>query len=76
MSLQGTVETDVLIVGAGIAGPALAAALRDSGRRILILEKSDQPADTARGDHLQPYTQDIFSDWGVLPALHDAGAEE
>ena len=76
MSRQDVVETDILIVGAGIAGPALAVALRDSGRKILILEKSDQPADTARGDHLQPYTQDIFARWDVLDAMRDAGAEE
>jgi 2-octaprenyl-3-methyl-6-methoxy-1,4-benzoquinol hydroxylase len=76
LSPINTVDADILIIGAGIAGPALAVALRDAGRKILLIEKSDQPADTARGDHLQPFTQDIFERWQVLDAIRDAGAEK
>ncbi|MDX1515888.1 MAG: NAD(P)/FAD-dependent oxidoreductase [Woeseiaceae bacterium] len=67
-------DTDIVIVGAGVAGAALACALRDSGLTITLLEKSAAPADTARGDHLQPRTCEILDRWNVLDALFDAGA--
>ena len=43
-------QVDVLIVGAGIAGSALGCALRGSGLRVLLLDKSIDALDTARGD--------------------------
>ena len=67
-------DVDIVIIGAGVAGPALAAALVDSGLEILLLEKSDQPADTARGDRLQPRTLEILERWGALGAFFEAGA--
>lgn len=70
------IETDILIIGAGIAGSALACALRDSGLRVLAIDKSDQPLDTARGDHLQPHTCELLQRWGVLQDFFDAGAEK
>ncbi|MBO9446367.1 GMC family oxidoreductase [Ruegeria sp. R14_0] len=42
-------QADVIIIGSGMGGATLAAALAPSGRRILILE---------RGDHLRPSAQD------------------
>lgn len=69
-------QTDVLIVGGGIAGPAAAAALRGRGLKTLLIERSADPADTARGDHLQPRVGEILSDWGVLAKLFEAGAEK
>lgn len=69
-------QTDVLIVGGGVAGPALACALRDTDLTITLIEKSDEPADTARGDHLQPRTCEILQRWGVLADLFQRGAEK
>lgn len=59
-------QPDVIIIGSGIGGATLAAALAPSGRRILILE---------RGEHLRPSPQDrdataIFGD-GVFRADED-----
>lgn len=71
-----TVETDVLIIGAGIAGSALACALRNSSLRVTILERSALPLDTARGDHLQPRSCEILKSWGVLDDFFKAGAEK
>lgn len=69
-------DTDILIVGAGIAGSALACALRDSGLRLCLLEKIDAPLDTARGDHLQPRTCEVLQRWGVLDKFFEHGAEK
>lgn len=68
-------QVDICIIGAGIAGSALAAALADSGLRILLLERRQGPLDTARGDHIQPSLLPVLATWGVLDALLEAGAE-
>lgn len=69
------IESDVLIVGAGIAGSALACALRNSGYSVVLIDKSDRPLDTARGDHLQSRTCEILDRWGVLGKFFDNGAQ-
>ncbi len=67
---------DILIVGAGIAGSALACALRDRGYSIVQVEFSERPLDTARGDHFQCVVVEILEQWGALQAFWDAGAEK
>ncbi len=68
------IETDILIVGGGIAGSALACALRHSGYRIIVVEQRKMPLDTARGDHLQPRTVELLARWGVLDKFLARGA--
>ena len=53
-------EFDVIIVGGGIAGNALAAVLARAGRAILVLERSTVYHDRVRGEVFQP--------WGVAEA--------
>ena len=67
---------DIAIVGAGIAGSALSAALADSGLSIVVLDKRTNSLDTARGDAIQPVMCETLAKWGVLQALIDAGAEK
>ena len=69
-------EFDLAIVGGGIAGPPLAAALADSGLRIVLIERSTKPLDTTRGDQLQPSTCEYMERWGVLNMLLACGAEK
>lgn len=69
-----TVETDLLIVGGGVCGAALACALRDSGYWVVLVEARVGPFDTARGDHLQPCSVDALSQFGVLDRLLQRGA--
>ena len=71
-----TIETDVLIIGGGVAGSAMACSLTGKGYKITLLEKSDKPQDTARGDHIQPYVCDILNRWGVLNSFFEAGAKK
>jgi FAD binding domain len=37
------VETDVLVVGAGVAGASAALAARDAGAEVLLAERTDEP---------------------------------
>lgn len=50
-------DCDLLVVGGGVAGAALAAAVARSGARVLVVERSEQFRDRVRGDAIQP--------WGV-----------
>ena len=57
------INPDVIIIGSGIGGSTMAAALAPTGKQILILE---------RGDHLKPSAQDrsdtaIFADGYFRP---------
>ncbi|MGI9329310.1 MAG: FAD-dependent oxidoreductase, partial [Gammaproteobacteria bacterium] len=69
-------DVDVAIVGGGIAGPAMACALSSTGWRVLLVERSSEALDTARGDHLQPKTCEWLSQWGVLDDMWALGAEK
>ena len=53
-------NADVVIVGAGIAGSALATTLARHGVSVLLLERTRQPIDRAQGEWLAP--------WGVAQA--------
>ena len=71
-----TVTTDILIVGGGISGAALAARLAPLGWNIVLVERNPDPIDTARGDHLQPRTAELLDRWGLLERFMVAGAEK
>ena len=55
-----TYEADVVVVGGGIAGSALATALARAGISVLILERSEVHVDHVRGEWMAP--------WGVVEA--------
>src|SRR5262245_65114007 len=58
---------DVVIVGGGIAGNALATVLARAGKMALVLERSSVYRDRVRGEFIQP--------WGVAEARR-LGLEE
>ncbi|MET8468833.1 FAD-dependent oxidoreductase [Streptomyces sp. NPDC006422] len=66
-------STDVLIVGAGPTGLALAVDLARRGTRALLVERGDGLFPGSRGKGLQPRTQEVLYDLGVLDAVHAAG---
>ncbi|WP_277607505.1 FAD-dependent oxidoreductase [Streptomyces sp. W1SF4] len=71
--LMGTVNTDVLIVGAGPAGLALAVDLARRGVRATVVERSAGLFPGSRGKGIQPRTLEVFDDLGVYEAVRAAG---
>jgi len=67
-------DPEVIIVGAGPTGLALACDLARRQIRFLILDKSAEPFTGSRGKGVQPRTQEVFDDLGVIGALLAAGA--
>ncbi len=51
----------VTIIGSGIAGSALAAALANAGIPVLVLERTEEFVDHVRGEYMHP--------WGVAEAI-------
>jgi 2-polyprenyl-6-methoxyphenol hydroxylase-like FAD-dependent oxidoreductase len=65
--------TDVLICGAGAAGLTLAIDLARRGMSFRLIEKLDDPFRGSRGKGIQPRTQEIFEDLGILDKVVAAG---
>jgi 2-polyprenyl-6-methoxyphenol hydroxylase-like FAD-dependent oxidoreductase len=61
--------TDVLVCGAGAAGLTLAIDLARRGIRFRLIEKADEPFRGSRGKGIQPRTQEIFEDLGILDRI-------
>lgn len=59
-------NTDVLIVGAGPTGLTLAVDLARRGVAFRIVEQAPEPAGGSKGKGLQPRTQEVFDDLGVI----------
>ncbi|MCS0604712.1 FAD-dependent monooxygenase [Streptomyces sp. LP11] len=64
---------DVLIVGAGPTGLTLGIDLARRGVAALVVERAAGLFPGSRGKGVQPRTQEVFDDLGVLPALRAAG---
>lgn len=62
-------STDVLVCGAGAAGLALAIDLARRGVRFRLIEKMPEPFHGSRGKGIQPRTQEIFEDLGILDRI-------
>lgn len=66
--------SDVLIVGGGIAGSALAYGLASQGLGVTVLESSAEFEDRVRGEAMLPWGVKEARELGVEQALLDAGA--
>jgi 2-polyprenyl-6-methoxyphenol hydroxylase-like FAD-dependent oxidoreductase len=64
---------DVLICGAGAAGLTLAIDLARRGISFRLIEKMAGPFHGSRGKGIQPRTQEIFEDLGILDRIVAAG---
>ena len=66
-------KPDAVIVGAGIAGSALAFSLAGSGHSVMLLEKSTAHVDRVRGEFIVPWGVAEAKALGVLDVLENAG---
>lgn len=64
---------DVLICGAGASGLTLAIELARRGVSFRLIEKREGPFQGSRGKGIQPRTQEIFEDLGILDKVVVAG---
>jgi 2-polyprenyl-6-methoxyphenol hydroxylase-like FAD-dependent oxidoreductase len=67
-------KPDAVIVGAGIAGSALAFSLAGSGHSVMLLEKSTLHVDRVRGEFIVPWGVAEAKALGILDILENAGA--
>ena len=66
---------DVLICGAGAAGLTLALDLARRGVSFRLIEKVKDPFRGSRGKGIQPRTQEVFEDLGILDRVVGVGGE-
>lgn len=69
-------EYDVIIVGAGVVGGALATVLGRDGRRVLCVERSLKEPERIVGELLQPGGYDSLVRMGISDAVEGIDAQE
>lgn len=66
-------DYDLIIVGGGIAGGALATAMASAGKSVLVLEKTTEYKDIVRGELMVPWGVEELDRLGLRDVLMDAG---
>ena len=66
-------DIDVLVVGAGPVGSTMAADLLRRGLRVRLIDKAPHAFEGSRAKGVQPRTQEVFEDLGVLDEAHAEG---
>lgn len=66
-------QYDLIIVGGGIGGSALAQVMASAGRSVLLLERSEVYEDRVRGEWIAPWGVDEVRRLGLYDLLKDAG---
>ncbi len=67
-------DYDIIVVGGGIAGSALAANMAQEGARTLVLEREERFRDRIRGEYVFPWGMAEAQSLGIVGALEAAGA--
>lgn len=76
MTTQPTTDiVDVLVVGGGPTGTALAIDLTRRGRTVRIIDKAAHAFEGSRAKGVQPRTLEVFEDLGVLDGIRAGGAD-
>ncbi|CDU24191.1 related to squalene monooxygenase [Sporisorium scitamineum] len=73
-SAASTSKPDIVVVGAGIVGSALAYSLGKSGRKVALLERDFDEPDRIVGELLQPGGVRALSKMGIVDTLEDIDA--
>jgi 2-polyprenyl-6-methoxyphenol hydroxylase-like FAD-dependent oxidoreductase len=66
-------EYDLIVVGGGIGGSALAQVMASAGRSVLLLERSEVYEDRVRGEWIAPWGVDEVRKLGLYDLLKGAG---
>src|SRR5580698_9958791 len=66
-------DFDLIIVGGGIGGSALATVMAKAGRSVLLLEQSEIYEDRVRGEWIAPWGVSEVRRLGLYDLLVDAG---
>lgn len=69
--MDGTMEFDAAIIGAGIAGSSLAKALADRGWHVLLLDKRSFPRHKVCGEFLSPESIGILAALGLEEPIRE-----
>ncbi|MBP2326913.1 2-polyprenyl-6-methoxyphenol hydroxylase-like FAD-dependent oxidoreductase [Kibdelosporangium banguiense] len=73
--MADVVQTGVLISGAGAAGLTLGIDLARRQVPFVLVDKASQPFAGSRGKGIQPRSQEVFEDLGVIDRIVAAGGE-
>ena len=75
MTLNATLETPVLIVGAGPVGLALAADLGQRGVPAVVVDQRDGHPDHPRAARIDVRTMELLRRWGISAAVREAAPD-
>lgn len=67
---------DVAVVGGGVAGASVAAALATAGLGVAVIEREPRFRDRVRGESIHPWGACEADRLGLLQVLREAGANE
>src|SRR5262245_56851272 len=73
-SVRSIRGVDVVIVGGGIAGSSLAAALATGGLGVVVVEREPRFRDRVRGESIHPWGVGVARELGLLDTLRTSGA--
>ena len=73
--IMHTISRDVVISGSGAAGLTLALDLARRNVPFLLIDRAPHPFVGSRGKGIQPRSQEVFEDLGVIDRLVAAGGE-
>jgi flavin-dependent dehydrogenase len=68
------IRTDLLVLGGGPAGAALATLAARDGAKVVVLERDRFPRDKVCGEFLSPEGCAVLARLGILDAIRNAGA--
>lgn len=76
MDVQEAPRFDIIVVGGGLSGCAMATALADGRRKILVLEARAGRNPRFNGELIHPHGVDVLDERGFLGPLHQAGGTD
>jgi len=74
-TIRDATDTDVIISGSGAAGLTLAVDLARRNVGFLLIDKAPRPFEGSRGKGIQPRTQEVFEDLGLIDRVVASGGE-